>query len=105
MGKKRRGLLVSFISFPFFFSFFTFFFFGGAHSTGKFLGQGLNLRHSSDNAKSLTPRPPGISHFLKESETPAWSTFLGCLYKTADFNVQIRASRLQIRAPKLDGLG
>ena len=29
-------------------------FFGGAQSMRKFLGQGSNLCHSSDNAKSLT---------------------------------------------------
>ena len=30
-----------------------FFLFGCAHSVWKFLGQGLNLRHSSDSAGSL----------------------------------------------------
>ena len=30
----------------------------------KFLGQGLNLHHTSDNAKSLTTRPPGNSYSL-----------------------------------------
>ena len=33
---------------------YTFFFFGCAHSMRKFLGQGSNLRHSSDNTGSLT---------------------------------------------------
>ena len=32
-----------------------------AHGMQKFLGQGLNLYHSSDNAESLTSRPPGKS--------------------------------------------
>ena len=32
-----------------------FFFFGHYHHMCKFPGQGLNLYHSSDNAKSLTP--------------------------------------------------
>ena len=31
------------------------------HSTWKFPGQGSNLSHSSDNAKSLTTRSPGNS--------------------------------------------
>jgi len=35
------------------------------HGMEKFLGQGLNLHHSSDlssdNARSLTARPPGNS--------------------------------------------
>jgi len=30
----------------------------------KFPGQGMNPCHSSDNAKSLTPRPPGNSNFI-----------------------------------------
>ena len=38
-----------------------FFFFGSTCSMRKFLGQGLILSHSSDNAKSLTIRPPGNS--------------------------------------------
>ena len=38
-----------------------FFFFYYAHGIWKFLGQGLNLSHSSDNAMSLTNGPPGNS--------------------------------------------
>ena len=36
---------------------------GGGHTCGlwKFLGQGWDLCHSSDNAKSRTARPPGNS--------------------------------------------
>lgn len=30
----------------------------------KFMGQGLNLRHSSDNAGSSTAKPPVNSRFL-----------------------------------------
>ena len=54
----------------YFFSFFLFFFFfcGCTHGMQKFPGQGLNPIHSSDfsccsdNARSLTTRPPGNSH-------------------------------------------
>ena len=38
--------------------FFLFFFFGLAHSTSMFTGQGTNLSPSSVNALSLTARPP-----------------------------------------------
>ena len=38
-----------------------FFFFGHACSMWNFLGQGSNLSHSSDNAKSSTARLPGNS--------------------------------------------
>ena len=38
-----------------------FFFFGCNHSKQKFLGQGLNSSHNSDNARSLTTLPPGNS--------------------------------------------
>ena len=38
-----------------------FFFFGCTCGMWKFLGQGLNLSHGSDNAESLTARPPGNS--------------------------------------------
>ena len=48
--------------------FLSFLYFGGcARSMQKFLGQGLNLHHSSDlshsrdNARPLTPRPSGNS--------------------------------------------
>ena len=37
---------------------FFFFFFGCACTMWKFPGQGSNLRHSSDNAESLTTKPP-----------------------------------------------
>ena len=33
--------------------------FGCVHGMWKFSGQGLNLGHSSDNAESVTTRPPG----------------------------------------------
>ena len=36
-------------------------FFGRTHGMQKFPGQGTNPSHSSDNAKSLTTRPPGNS--------------------------------------------
>jgi len=36
----------------------SFFFLGNAHSMGKFPGQGSNLSHSSNNAETLTSRPP-----------------------------------------------
>ena len=39
----------------------TFYFFGHTHSMSKFLGQRWNLCHNSDNAGSLTSRPPGNS--------------------------------------------
>ena len=42
---------------------FNFLFFACAHDMWKFLGQGWNLRHSSDNAESLTTRPPENSSF------------------------------------------
>ena len=38
-------------------------FFGCAHGRWKFLGQGLNPNHRSDNARSLTARPPEIDIF------------------------------------------
>ena len=38
----------------FFSAFFFFFFFGHAHGMQKFLGRGLNPRHSRDNVGSLT---------------------------------------------------
>ena len=40
------------------------FFFLICHSCSlwKFLGQGWNLHHSSDNARSLMARPPGVSN-------------------------------------------
>jgi len=37
------------------------FVFGHTCGTQNFPGQGLNLHHSSDNARSLTARPPGNS--------------------------------------------
>ena len=40
-----------------------FFFFGHTCSMQMFLGQGSNLSHSSDNAESLTARPPENSQF------------------------------------------
>ena len=43
---------------------FCFVFFGYSHGMKKFLGQGLNLSHSSDNAESLSIRPPGNSRVL-----------------------------------------
>ena len=43
------------------FSLLLFFFFGCTHSMRKFPDQGSNLCHRSDNAKSLTARPPGNS--------------------------------------------
>ena len=42
-------------------TFVSVFFFGCAHGIQKFLGQGSNLSHSSDDAKSLTTRTPGNS--------------------------------------------
>ena len=36
-----------------------------------FLGQGLNLSPSSDNTKSLTPRPPGNSKEIINKSTAA----------------------------------
>ena len=43
---------------------YIFWIFGGcALGMKKFLGQGSNLCHSSDNARSLTARPLGNSHF------------------------------------------
>ena len=46
-------------------------FFGHAHGLQKFPGQGSNPHHSSDNARSLTTRPPGNSHqaHLVDEET------------------------------------
>ena len=38
-----------------------YFYFGYAHNTQKFPGQGSNPHHSSDNARSSTARPPGNS--------------------------------------------
>ena len=40
---------------------FFFFFFGDTHDMEKFPGEKSNLCHSSDNAESLTTRPPGNS--------------------------------------------
>ena len=46
------------------FSFFIFYFFGCTCSLWKFLGQGSNLSHSRDHARSLTTRLPGNSNTL-----------------------------------------
>ena len=52
------------------FQHFLFLFFGHTHSMQNFLGQGLNLSHSSDNGshsdnmESLTTRPPGNSEIV-----------------------------------------
>ena len=43
------------------------------HGMWKFLGQELNLSHSSDSAKSLTARPPGDSCGLS-----GITVFAGC---------------------------
>lgn len=57
-------------------SFFLSFFFGRAHSMRKFLGQGLNPNHSSDDARSLTARVPGNAyHFQVYMHPVVWSTF------------------------------
>ena len=49
------------------------FFFLPVYSMQKFPGQGLNLSHSSDNAESLTTRPPGI---LKHTNISISSVYL-----------------------------
>ena len=48
---------------PFNFLFVFSFVFGCAHGMQKFPGQGSDLHHSSDNAGSLTTKPPGNSTF------------------------------------------
>ena len=61
----------------FFFSFV--FFFGCAHDMYKLPGQGLNPCHSSDNAKSLTVRPPENSRglfLMHDFDAPGQKRFL-----------------------------
>ena len=49
-------------------------FFGCTYGMWKFPGQGSNLRHSSNNAGSLTARPPGNSWLISKI------VFLLCYY-------------------------
>ena len=76
------------------FSFF--FFFCHIQGMQKFLGQGLNLSRSSDNAQLLTTRPPGNSYaiFFKGLEHPwildhggSWnySQWIGCSYNQSQW--------------------
>ena len=64
---------------------FVFFFFGCTCCIQKFLGQGSNLHHSSDNARSLTTRLPGNSLNLICSHSfnlhKIWSVFWIFLFK------------------------
>ena len=52
--------------------------FGGGHGQGmrKFLGQGLNLCHNSNHARSLTTRSPGNSKGEHFKEFPLWPSRL-----------------------------
>ena len=54
-----------------------FFFFDHTHKMWKFPGQGLNPCHSSDNARSLTNRPPGNSYYDQILKTGPYPGALG----------------------------
>ena len=55
-SRNRHSLILITI-----YSFLFIYFFGHSHGMQKFLGQGSNPGHSSDNARSLTAQPPGNS--------------------------------------------
>ena len=64
------------------------FFLCHACSICQFLGQGLNLSHSNDHAKSLTSRPPGNSGHHRTSKPQA---FRKCKYSEKDNYLKLRS--------------